>query len=766
MSKNDVDFALSDSSWSCSDLQTNIIKLEPKVTKRKKRVPCSKFMKKIETLQEIEEKCQSYFHRHLDNIWQNLILTERHAALLYQAAQTLSERISSSFFFVYLVEDDKLVNYQKTLDGNIVRGEEEEINKLSLAGSVAEKKMSLLIEDTENYRGYLESLDFKVDEIKSIICVPICDPTEVCLAVLEFFRIGVSTPFTSEDRAYIVANAGWIGAAIHQSVYNQEILEQERMKSKLMNYTQKYFSGERMAIETLQNMGITLKSTITANKLTIYAIDKSWGEPLVWIYREGYCVDHTELVRKNLPMTMDEIPKIFTIVINTGEKVVVTSSTDPRFGDHDRHKFGTYVRNLVLHPTKTHKGHVQGIIALLNKDVKGLTPKEEIFLDIIGDYCSLCCIHWQYEIRILKQKWSIIELKTLLNHNLAPCHHETKLYIENLKTFSVPEGFDSLTWYIHPEEVDSIPQLVYYMMDDLMGSELLSKECLAQYILKVRSAYRQVTFHNFQHAFNAAHCMYTIIKRNMNVFTEMEKKGLFLGALCHDADHPGLSNNFLMLIKSRTVLLYDGESPLENHHYYVTMAILQETKIFKNLDEKSYRDMALEIRKTIISTDLAVHFRLRNESFQLMFENFNFSEIKHRDYLKCYVTTACDLSGNSKSFSVVKKLTDNLLQEFYHEGDTQKSMNVKPLSLMDREQYDYVPKDQVLFLEVVVLPCLEVLAEVLPNTEELLRQTLKVRQKWIVIRDRGIEYWRYISRRPGGSMEARDTEPISTPEPH
>lgn len=53
-----------------------------------------------------------------------------------------------------------------------------------------------------------------------------------------------------------------------------------------------------------------------------------------------------------------------------------------------------------------------------------------------------------------------------------------------------------------------------------------------------------------------------------------------MAALCHDLDHGGFTNNFLQLTDDTLAQLYD-ESPLEHHHYRVTMTILSVSNIAK-----------------------------------------------------------------------------------------------------------------------------------------------------------------------------------------
>lgn len=58
--------------------------------------------------------------------------------------------------------------------------------------------------------------------------------------------------------------------------------------------------------------------------------------------------------------------------------------------------------------------------------------------------------------------------------------------------------------------------------------------------------------------------------------------GALISGLCHDIDHPGFNNNFLIVTSSPFAILYNDKSVLENHHAALTFQLLQspENDIF------------------------------------------------------------------------------------------------------------------------------------------------------------------------------------------
>lgn len=60
--------------------------------------------------------------------------------------------------------------------------------------------------------------------------------------------------------------------------------------------------------------------------------------------------------------------------------------------------------------------------------------------------------------------------------------------------------------------------------------------------------YRNVPFHNFFHAFNVTQTMYYFLTtgRCLQILDKKAALAMLTAALCHDLDHPGLNNGFLI----------------------------------------------------------------------------------------------------------------------------------------------------------------------------------------------------------------------------
>ena len=88
---------------------------------------------------------------------------------------------------------------------------------------------------------------------------------------------------------------------------------------------------------------------------------------------------------------------------------------------------------------------------------------------------------------------------------------------------------------------------------------------------------------------------------------------LIIAAACHDVDHPGLTNLFLIESKHHLSTRYNDVSVLENHHVATTFGIIlmEENKynIFDKLDTDQYKKVRKIIIEAILATDMSNHFK-------------------------------------------------------------------------------------------------------------------------------------------------------------
>ena len=93
----------------------------------------------------------------------------------------------------------------------------------------------------------------------------------------------------------------------------------------------------------------------------------------------------------------------------------------------------------------------------------------------------------------------------------------------------------------------AIPIIVYMFNDfELLDRFNISEKKLYSFLIAVKKHYYDNPYHNFLHGFSVLHICYLILKTTsvVNYFNLLDVLTIFVSAICHDLEHPGLTNAF------------------------------------------------------------------------------------------------------------------------------------------------------------------------------------------------------------------------------
>lgn len=140
-------------------------------------------------------------------------------------------------------------------------------------------------------------------------------------------------------------------------------------------------------------------------------------------------------------------------------------------------------------------------------------------------------------------------------------------------------------------------------------------------------------YHNALHAADVTQAIYCLLKklRVERLISSFDFMCALLASMCHDIDHPGVNQSFLIKTKqllyilyqvctftstSRTVFSVLQESILENHHSNVCISVLLQSKVFSAFSVRRWCEY-LEKIFFCLSNQLYCTFMLqeRNEVF-------------------------------------------------------------------------------------------------------------------------------------------------------
>ncbi|GIY88254.1 probable 3',5'-cyclic phosphodiesterase pde-5 [Caerostris extrusa] len=135
--------------------------------------------------------------------------------------------------------------------------------------------------------------------------------------------------------------------------------------------------------------------------------------------------------------------------------------------------------------------------------------------------------------------------------------------------------------------------------------------------------------------------------------------------------------------------------------------------IFSNLSSSDYKKMLNNIKHCILATDLALFFPNKKQIWLQLW--------RKEGLILITLNIACDLCGSTKSWDQQKEIVKVIFEEFYDQGDVEKSQGRQPLPVMDRSKMDEQPDSQVnFFLKGICIPCYELLYTLIPETEPML----------------------------------------------
>lgn len=264
----------------------------------------------------------------------------------------------------------------------------------------------------------------------------------------------------------------------------------------------------------------------------------------------------------------------------------------------------------------------------------------------------------------------------------------------------------------------------------------IKNEQLFKFLLEIRATYNKVPYHNWRHAVDVTQFLsYEIITGKLEkIFTKLELLALFVAAVCHDANHDGFSNSYMLKAETPLGILFQNQSVMETHHCAVAISIIakDELNLFHKLDDEDYAHVWDMIVQIILSTDMAKHFVHLNQMNQLVdSQEFDPAVIaEHRLLLLKNLLKCADISNVARPFELADRWCSILCEEFFMQGDLEKAAGMEYSSPMnDREHLDKA-KSQIGFYSNVCLPLYLALAKAVPALKVNVQSVQSNLDKW------------------------------------
>jgi len=338
----------------------------------------------------------------------------------------------------------------------------------------------------------------------------------------------------------------------------------------------------------------------------------------------------------------------------------------------------------------------------------------------------------------------------LLENALIDINYPPSRIIE--KTFNIFE----LKEIIGQDNVLPIMGKVILDSFGLYSDEIISTEKLDPFLVSISNQYYKTTlYHNSMHGADVTQslCLYFLNSNAEEICQSLvlDLLGILIAALGHDLGHPGLTNPFQINSSSELAITYNDVSCLENFHTSKLFRTIRkpETDIFEKLTVQDYKTIRKRMIGNILSTDMANHGKImtviksriainkaeNKTKFELLSGNEK-TKFEEQQSLFDFLMHAADLAHNTKLFNISLKWVELLSEEFWLQGDKEKSMNLPVSFLCDRDNYN-IPNSQVGFIKGFIIPTFDCLVNIFPSLKYTMDNAKTNLKKWETLAAKG-----------------------------
>jgi 3',5'-cyclic-nucleotide phosphodiesterase len=208
---------------------------------------------------------------------------------------------------------------------------------------------------------------------------------------------------------------------------------------------------------------------------------------------------------------------------------------------------------------------------------------------------------------------------------------------------------------------------------------------------------------------------------------------LLTAAICHDTNHHGLNNVYNIRGETPLGILYKDQSVMEIHHIHEAIPIItrEDIHLFAAFDGTQVKKVWSLFINLILATDMARHFDLVKQA-QNAADNggFNMNDAGMRLLGLQLLLKVADISNVSRPFEYADAWCDILNQEFFKQGDLEKSSGLGLTSPLNDRNSCNKPKSQIGFYNFICLPLYSVVAKVFPPLEVQVEAVRTNLDKW------------------------------------
>ena len=214
-------------------------------------------------------------------------------------------------------------------------------------------------------------------------------------------------------------------------------------------------------------------------------------------------------------------------------------------------------------------------------------------------------------------------------------------------------------------------------------------------------------YHNSAHAADVTQAMACFIAEPsiIKYLKPCEIMAALIAAVCHDIDHPGLNQKFLIDSSSHLAGLYGNASVLENHHWKSAISILWESGFVQMLRDDDRLEMEGIIKDLILATDIS-----RQPEFLSLLRQYqdtgamDLSLTRYRHFVLQIALKCADISNPCRSWNISRLWSYRACEEFFRQGDRERDLGMPVTQVCDRQNISIAKVSKIVsvkFFEVL-----------------------------------------------------------------
>ncbi|GFT58005.1 dual 3',5'-cyclic-AMP and -GMP phosphodiesterase 11 [Nephila pilipes] len=613
-----------------------------------------------------------------------------------------------------------------------------------IVGYVAESRESLNIPDCYQDDRFNSRVDQKTGyTTHNMLCMPILDVDGEVKGVAQIInKCGGEEPFMDADEKVFSRYLQFCGIGLR----NAELYERSELENKrnqvLLDLARMVFEEQSTIEHIVYRIMTHTQSLLQCERCQILLVDENTKT-----FSRVFDLDVNDMNTENADARKSPFEGRFPInvgitgyVATTGETLNIPDVLQDNKFDPSVDGDGTFRHHSVLcMPIRNASTEIVGVSQLINKLSKApFNKNDEHLFEAFAIFCGMGIQNTQmYEKAVKAMAKTKVTLEVLSYHATAPLEEAKQLSKCRVPSTHVYRLQDLKFNDFILEDEDMLKACLRMFMDlDLIERFHINYDVLCRWLLSVRKNYRQVTYHNWRHAFNVGQMMFAVltITKFCHVFGEVETLSLLIACLCHDLDHRGTNNSFQIKSCSPLAQLY-STSTMEHHHFDQCIMILNSegNQILSHLSPDEYSTVVHVLEDAILATDLAVYFRRRGTFFQMVDSgNYNWRREDNRELLRAMLMTVCDIAAITKPWDIQKVVAELVASEFFQQGDIEKEkLKIQPIDMMDRDKKDELPLMQVRFIDSICAPVYEAFAKISDKLKPLMDGVRENRAEWV-----------------------------------